>query len=249
MMDAKPGTKQWLAADRDILFVLTPEGRIARENDSGRSPGPRFWLAGCAEGNVLCLAQGLAGEIAAQVEKLAADEPPCIDPETPPLHFERYLALLAGHAPVASHNYGCIYDLPHGLAFDSGARLVGSDSEAGRGLLRHLTDNGLPAGLTEVGFGSAGDLRAPWCAALIDGEIAAVAFAARLGENGAELGIATAKAFRGRGFAAAAVAGWSGLPSLREHRLYYSHNAANLSSRQVTRRLGLRRAGVSLRIY
>jgi hypothetical protein len=54
-----------LAIDFRTLFVLAPGGRIERENDPDHSPGPRFWLAGCASGNVsgdrFDVSEGVAG--------------------------------------------------------------------------------------------------------------------------------------------------------------------------------------------
>jgi hypothetical protein len=69
--------------------------------------------------------------------------------------------------------------------------------------------------LLELGFRNVADFWPPWCAAVVDGEIVPIAFAARISEVGAELGVATVKAFRGQGFAAAATAGWSSLSSLQ----------------------------------
>jgi hypothetical protein len=79
------------------------------------------------------------------------------------------------------------------------ARLIGSDSEEGRYFVRSLSATGLPAGLFELGFRDVAHFWLPWCVAVVDGEIASIAFAARLSDLGAELGLATAKDFRGQG--------------------------------------------------
>jgi len=101
----------------------------------------------------------------------------------------------------------------------------------------------MPEGLREMGFHDASEFWPPWCAALFYGQPVAVCFAARLSERGAEAGVATARNFRGRGFAAAAVAGWSRLKSLRSRALFYSTDRTNLSSQRVAARLGLRLIG------
>ena len=49
-----------------------------------------------------------------------------------------------------------------------------------------------------------------------------MAFAARLGVSGAELGVYTFPKYRGRGLAAAVTAAWSSMPSLNQHALFYS---------------------------
>ncbi|WP_312367172.1 GNAT family N-acetyltransferase [Ensifer sp.] len=83
---------------------------------------------------------------------------------------------------------------------------------------------------------------------MVEGEVASLAFAARLADNGAELGLVTTKAFRGQGFAAAATAGWTRLPTLRSRTLFYSTDRDNISSQRVAERLGLHLRGASLRI-
>jgi len=88
----------------------------------------------------------------------------------------------------------------------------------------------------------------PWCVAVIDEKIAPIAFAARLSDLGAELGLATAKAFRGRGFASAATAGWSRLSALQSRVLFYSTGRNNISSQRVAVHLGLQLRGASLQI-
>jgi predicted GNAT family acetyltransferase len=56
----------------------------------------------------------------------------------------------------------------------------------------------------------------------------------------------TVPEFRARGFAAAAPAAWSRLPSLAGRALFYSTQTTNLSSQRVTARLGLRLIGGSV---
>lgn len=73
-------------------------------------------------------------------------------------------------------------------------------------------------------------------------------FAARLSRSAAETGVATVPAFRGRGYAAAATAGWAALPSLRGHILFYETDRMNRSSQGVARRLGLRFLGATFAI-
>ncbi|WP_368042302.1 GNAT family N-acetyltransferase [Burkholderia pyrrocinia] len=177
---------------------------------------------------------------------MAASEPPLAG-RMQPAHLERYLSILA---PVSHWNLGCVYALPHALEFDTDARiaLIDGDSDAGRQLLQSISTHGMPEGLLSMGFRSADDLWAPWCAAVVGGEVVSVAFAARLSDVGAELGLATAPAFRGRGMASAVTAGWSRLPSLRTRTLFYSTDSKNRASRRVASRVGLALRGMTLRI-
>ena len=205
-------------------------------------------MAGCAAGNVFGLRADIADEVVAKIETLAASEPPLVDTEHPPAHLDRYLDLLSGGAARLQTTQELIFELPRGLSRDSDATLIASDSADGRDLVQVLSRRGMPEGLASLGFRQVEDLWSPWCAALVDGEIASLAFAARLSEVGAELGLVTVKGFRGRGLAAAETAGWTNLPALGSHALFYSTGRTNLSSQRVVARLGLRFVGTSFRI-
>lgn len=237
----------WLTTDFHTLFRLDDIGRIERQNDPDRSPGPRFWLGGCAAGNVWGIGAGVPDDVAGELEARAAEEPPFVHPALP-RHLDRYLSVLASDAEVEAQVFGLIYELPHQLPRVAGVDLVDGESAEGQALLRSLRDDGMPRGLHEAGFLTPADFWPPWCAARVDGEIASIAFAARLSEVGAELGVTTAEAFRGHGMAAAATAGSSRLASLRSRTLFYSTTRDNVSSQRVTARLGLRLRGASLRI-
>ncbi|NHV25826.1 GNAT family N-acetyltransferase [Burkholderia sp. D-99] len=241
-----PDTHDWLDIDYRTLFRLYPDRRIERENDPDCSPGPRFWLGRCVDGSVAGVRADVPTPVAHELARLADSEPPLAD-RMQPAHLERYLALLA---PVPHWNIGLVYALPHALGFDTDAHvaLIDGDSDAGRHLLHALSTHGMPDGLFSMGFRSSADLWAPWCAAVVDGEVASVAFAARLSGVGAELGLATAPAFRGRGLAATVTAAWSRLPSLQTRTLFYSTDSGNRASQRVASRLGLTLRGTTLRV-
>jgi hypothetical protein len=205
---------------------------------------PRFVLAGCAEGNLASVSADLDEAIAAELFALAAEEPPFWRPGGPLGHLERYLALLG----TVVSRIELDHELPPDLPSNTGATLVASDTADGAELLASLGRDGMPAGLLDMGFVDAREFWPPWCAALEDGAVASVAFAARLSGAGAAVGVATAPMFRGRGLAAAAVAGWTGLPALRGRRLFYSTRLSNAASRGVTARLGLRAFGLTLSV-
>ncbi len=126
--------------------------------------------------------------------------------------------------------------------------LISSDTPNGDRLHTRLTNEGVPQTLVALGFEVADDIWPPWCIALHDGEIVSIGMTARMGPAGAEAGVITVPAFRRRGFAAAVTAGWAALPSLRDRSLFYSTERANIASRRVADRLGLRFLGASLRI-
>lgn len=236
----------WLKLNYCTLFQLDGDGRIEHENDPPRSAAPRFWLAGCTDGNIFGTRGDLSDDLAEELECLAATEPP-FSPWSTPRHLHRYLSLL-GSGGSAAHNFGLIYELRHSHPSWREVRLLSSDSEEGQALTLSWTLAGLPHGLLQLGFLHVADLWPPWCAALKGDEVASVAFTARLANAGAELGLVSVEAFRGSGLAAAATAGWSGLPALRSRTLFYSTDRENISSQRVAARLRLRLRGASLRV-
>jgi hypothetical protein len=237
-----------LTLDAAATFAHSGTGRILRENDPDRSPGPRLFLAGCPGGNLLRLRHDVGEATAARIRALLEDEPAWDDPDIRPACLSELAGLLSRDGPAEVMGSAVIHALPHGLACATAARIVRGDTEDGARLLARLARDGMPPALTEAGFVGVGDFWAPWCVALEGGEIAAMAFAARTGGQGASIGVYTFPGFRGRGLAAAVTAAWANLPSLAGRALFYSALWANASSLRVIERLGLPRIGVSVRI-
>lgn len=233
-----------LALEGRTLYVLTPAGRIARENDPDRSPGPRFWIAGCAGGTVARLHRNLAPGIATEIEALAAREPPFEAPGALPRFMADYERLLPG----AELSRELIHQVPRGLAVENGARFIISGSEDGARFIAAIAKDGMPQNLIDLNMRVLADLWAPWVILVAEGEVASMAFAARLSDEGAELGLATVPKFRGRGYARFVTAAWSNLPELATRRLFYGADHDNHASQRVVAQLGLRRIGVSIRL-
>ena len=237
-----------LKAQVATLFVTTPSGRILRTNDPEQSPAPRMHLAIGAGGAVVKLRRDIDDAVAQEVTTLAAAEPPIHEPDATPRFAERYRALLGADGARTEHDFGVTYRLPHRMAAPAGVTLVSQDTRAGAALTARIAAQGMPQSLQDAGFADLSHFWAPWCVALAGEDIASIAFAARLGEQGAETGVTTMKAFRGRGFAAAATAGWSSHPALQDRPLFYATHRDNLSSRRVIARLGLPFLGVRMQV-
>jgi len=236
-----------LQVDIDTMFVMSAAGRIERENDPDRSSGPRVFFVGCPLGNLTRVRSDVDDASAMRIFEVAANEPPWRDPDVMPACAEKIVELLSDGRPAAVST-ALVYQLPNGLRYEHSAAIVRGDSEEGRQLLARLADRGMPDYMQTAGFKGAGDFWEPWCVALDGTEIAAMAFAARLGVSGAELGVYTFPTYRGRGLAAAVTAAWSSMRSLNQHALFYSTSKSNRSSQRVTTRLGLRLIGTSIRI-
>lgn len=218
-------------------FDVSAAGRIECEAPPDGSPGPLMWLAGSDEGNVAAFASQLDDSLVGTLSALASYEPPLTSAGAAPAHLSRYLELLSPLGELQVQR-GLSFHLP-ALAAPERASIVSSGTPEGDALTQQLTRDGMPGHLAEIGFADISDLWAPWRLVMADGQIAALAFAARLTAVGAELGLATAPAFRGRGLAAAATAAWSAHPALGKRTLFYSTAQANLASQRVAAKLGL----------
>ena len=234
--------------DLACSFVFDTAGRIKRTNAPDATRGPRLYLSGCRDGNVLALGHDVSDAVAREIESLATDEPPLATLDAVPRHLDRFLALLGRDVPVEEWMTGPRWVVPDGFTFEDHGLLVRSGSAEGDALVERLREHGMTPDLRVEGFHDPGDFWPPWCALLDGDEVASICFAARLGSRGAEAGVTTMAPYRGRGFATAATAGWATHPELRRHALFYSTSHQNVASQHVAQRLGLRFLGSSLRI-
>ena len=135
--------------------------------------------------------------------------------------------------------------IEEGTRFSSPVRIERSDG-AGRDALRRANPgNWQPVEWNELVDGSLG----PWTMALEGERVVSICHTpGPLGPRGAECGVWTDAAFRGRGLAAAVTAEWAALLRPSGRHLFYGTDAENLSSQRVTQRLGLRPLGWTWRL-
>jgi RimJ/RimL family protein N-acetyltransferase len=224
-------------------FVLDGAGRLVCTNDPDRSPAAAFALAGCSAGNVCSFRNDVPDAHVREIERVVEREPPLSGFGQRPVYLDTYRKLLSGFAQNTDASTGLLWHLPKDIGYPSGAPIVRSGTEEGDALLRRMDREGVPPALLAMGFKDTDEFWAPWCALFCEGEIASLAFAARLGREAAHLGLVTVPAFRGRGFGAAATAAWAAHPALAGRTLFYGTAIGNLSSQRVTARLGLRSIG------
>jgi hypothetical protein len=244
------GDLDLLRTDVETLFVLDRRGRIVGTNSLDRPaiPAPRMHLAGCASGNMVFFRHDVQDGTVRAVQALADSEAPLTDVGAAMERGETYAALFAKDAGESRWEVGLTYLLPNTVEHSHAVPVVRSGTREGGRLLKRIRAGRMPAALRDVGFAAVDEFWEPWCAALDGDDIASLAFAARLGERGAEAGVTTVRGMRGRGFAAAATAGWASHPALDGRVLFYSTSIQNASSQRVPARLGLRLLGFSLSI-
>ncbi len=205
----------------ETLFVLDRAGRILRTREPHGTPGPSFFLA---RGKTSCAWAAHASvpeDLAVELGTLARQERPATNFHDPPLHAERYGALLGGEAGL-----GAAFTFPERL--DNPGGVAELDDE--RPLAEHFR-GWLPGEL------AAG--RAPLFAIVSAGHAVSVCFCSRRSGVAAEAGLETAAAFRGRGYGARVAIAWA--LALRASGLVplYSTSHTNTSSLAVARKLGL----------
>ncbi|MGP3930895.1 GNAT family N-acetyltransferase [Nonomuraea sp. KM88] len=224
-----------MTPDVDLLAIEI--GVIWRLDDRGRLPGPEDLVVGVAADDMTAaVGPDVPGALAARLLDLVARGLPS-SPGQPPEVLERCRALL-GEATVSGGP--CYLIPPPPVPFDApAAEVLRSDDPAHAERVRPLR----PANWARDEWHDLLDGRdgAPWAMVAADDQVAAVCHTARLTAAGAEAGVWTAPAFRGRGLAAATTATWAGL--LPGTRLFYSTGADNHSSQRVAARLGLRSIG------
>ncbi len=246
-----------LHIDVATMFVMSSSGRIERQSDPDCSVGPRLYFGGCPQGNVSCVRHDVDEQIAEQLVAISANEPSWSDPWVLPQCIGKLLDVLSNNPPFATGpasrtplnvGTGVIYRLPNHMKYEHAANIVRGDSVEGHQMRIRFAARGMPQPMLDAGFKGIGDLWEPWCVAIEGEEVAAIAFAARLGDKGAEIGVYTFPKFRSHGFAAAVTASWSSMPSLGSRALFYSTSRSNRSSQRVASRLGLRMIGASVSI-
>ncbi|HVA67995.1 MAG TPA: hypothetical protein VNF45_01690, partial [Candidatus Binataceae bacterium] len=180
------------------MFVMSASERIERSNDPDCSPGPRVYFCGCALGNIVRVRDDLGDQIASRALVIGAQEPPWRDPDVLPQCLGKFIDVLSTEQPVATVAPHVIYRLPNRSKYDHPAKIVRGDSAEGAAMLSRFAERGLPQAMLAAGFKGVGDFWEPWCVAVEREEIAAIAFAARLGDSGAEIGVYTFPNFRAR---------------------------------------------------
>ncbi|MBO0729401.1 MAG: hypothetical protein J2P57_09095 [Acidimicrobiaceae bacterium] len=246
-MQGVRGDLELLDLHRQTAFTFDQRGRMIYERAPDRSRGPRFRLAGCPEGNLAIIRDDVPDDAAEKLERLVALEPPLWWSDATALRPTEYLAALEVDGPVNDDYFGLLWVFPSPLAYDTGVRLVWSDTDDGDRLLDRFAD-AVPASLVEAGFRTPADLWQPWCVAVVGDQIVSIAETVRKGPRGAEVGVDTEAGVRGRGLGSAATAGWSRHPHLHGLTKFYSTTRTNTSSRRVTERLALRFLGSTFSI-
>ena len=208
-------------AQRRLRYIREPD-----YEESELEPAPRFFLGRTLHGNIWRFRHDLPDTVVQAVDQLCRSEPIAVNFTDPPHQAAAIRAVLHEHGPITQEERGPAYWIPDGISSSTDAVLI---SEANA----HLLETHFPWKLT-----SRSDFRTgPVVATVMHGKAVSICFCARITSLAAEAGVETMEAFRGQGYASAAVAGWAFVVRQRGLIPLYSTAWENVASQGVARKL------------
>ncbi|WP_235610457.1 GNAT family N-acetyltransferase [Deinococcus aerius] len=235
-----PSDRELMELQTSALFVSDSAGRLRFIREPGYEeneldPAPRFFMGRTPEGNVWRFRHDLTADLVRELEDLCGAEPVLpgyTAAADEPRKAEAIREVLTSHAPITAEERGPAYQIPDGVPVPEHVVLISGKNA-------HLLEAHFPWKITS----RAGFRFAPIAAAVEQGSAVSICFCARLTQDAAEAGVETTEAFRGRGHAGAAVAGWAAAMRSVGRLPLYSTQWGNLASQAVARKLGLARYG------
>jgi hypothetical protein len=216
----------------EALYTRDERGRLLLVNYPGGKPAPRFFLGRTAKGRVTRFRYDISSALIRDLESASATEPLADEVAEPPYGAAPYETLLARYAPVLTIEGGPAFYFPEHIAHSNAVWIRDPGS-----VLAHL-----PEWREDVAFGQ------PMFGVAVNDEIVSLCSSVRITDVAHEAGVETAKAFRGHGYAAAAVSGWARAVRELGRTPLYSTSWSNESSRRLAAKLGLICYGTTLHI-
>jgi hypothetical protein len=201
-------------------YVLDERGRIRSTREPEPTSGPLFTLIRSASSCAWAVRADVPGELGAELDRLAGEEPTIQDSQDAPLHADRYLSLVGGQIES-----GPAFIFPDEIAHPTDVTTVDNLQALERNF-RGWTAAEIPR-------------RSPILAVTDSGYPVSVCFCARMSEIAAEAGVETAAALRGRGLAPRVTAAWALAIRASGRIPLYSTSWSNAASLAVARKLGL----------
>lgn len=227
-----------LQVEIETLWVTDDRGYLLRSRGP-EGTAPYLVIAVSTDGQVAVAYSRLPEALIAELQATVAEAPPSPDPATLPAWIAGCTRLLQRSVGAVDLSSGPGYLVPPGTTYASRADIRRSDeTESLRGTIP-APANWSAEEWDQLLDGSLG----PWAMAVEDRVVISLCHSARLTEQGAEAGVWTHPAHRGRGYAAAVTAAWASLLAGSGRHLFYSTSADNRSSQRVAARLNLRPLG------
>jgi len=221
----------------EALFTHDQNMRLHTINEPwpGEALAPRFFLGRTIEGTAICrFRYDVPDVLVKQLEGLCADEPNLSDFQLKPKHFEAYMNLLHGER----FTMGPCYLVPVPDEAASSSKMV-SITQANSMELLH---GGFEWLISEI------DYAQPCIALVYESRAVSICRSVRITSRAHEAGLETLDEFRGKGFAAAVVAGWAKAVRSIGSVPLYSTSWENVASQSVARKSALTFYGANFTI-
>lgn len=210
-------------------------GRIESINQWDGGMAPRFYFGHTGEGNLWRFRADIPDDLAAKLQTLCEQEPVANERAWAPRYQEAYLRLLSTHGPIERAWAGPAYWFAVDVVPEVQPVAI---NEGNADLLRE----GFEAWLPDVPH------RQPFMAIIEDGQAVALCASVRITDVAHEAGVETLPAYRQRGHAVNAVAGWAMAVRKMGAVPFYSTSWDNIASQNVAARLGLPLLGVDFHL-
>ncbi|MCQ6563314.1 kasugamycin N-acetyltransferase AAC(2')-IIb [Paenibacillus mendelii] len=233
--EIKPTDHDLMELHVEALFTHDQNKRLRIINEPwpGEAPAPRFFLGRTIEGTTLCRFRHDVPEmLIEEVERLCADEPVVRDFQTKPKHVESYMDLLQGER----FTMGPCFLIPAeaATALQTVSITKENMTEYLRGGFEWLT--------SEINYVQ------PCTALICEGRAVSICRSVRITPKAHEAGLETLEEFRGRGYAAAVIAGWAAAVRQTGVVPLYSTSWDNRASQRVAGKSALFWYGVNFTI-
>jgi RimJ/RimL family protein N-acetyltransferase len=219
----------------ETLFTCDDVGRLVAVNEPGGAAAPRFFLGQTADGNGWWFRRDVDAGLASELDALCKSLPTARELDAGLGTAAPFLACLTRDEPVRRTWAGPAFRFPSDLPGHESSVRVTSDNATV--LNPYLEDwcNDVAAGV-------------PMTVVLHDGKAVSICCSVRMTPQAHEAGVETHPDFRGRGYAARAVAAWAKVVYEMARVPLYSTSWENEPSRTLAKRLGLIQYGVDFHI-
>lgn len=233
--EIKPTAQELMEFHVEAMFTQDHNTRLRTINEPwpGEAPAPRFFLGRTIDGTTLCRFRYDVPEmLIKQLEELCADEPIVRDFQTKPKHFEAYMHLLQGER----FTMGPCFFVP-----DEASPTMQVVSITRENMTEFLR-GGFEWLASEIDFAQ------PCIALARENQAVSICRSVRITSRAHEAGLETLDVFRGRGYAAAVVAGWAAEVRKAGGYPLYSTSWENIASQRVARKSALSFYGVNFTV-
>ena len=213
----------------DTLFIYDSNGQLKFINKPiapEKYPAPRLFIGRTEVGSVYRFRYDLPKIICNQLEELILLESPPRGIAQPPDYLGTVKKILSSHAPIQRMYAGPAFQFPNSLNRTTG--VVNLDKRNAELLEFDFSD-----WIDEL------DHIQPCMGVLEEGKVVSICCSVRKSSKAAEAGVETLAPYRGKGYAAHAVAGWAQAVKEKGRIPFYSTSWDNGASQRVAQKLGM----------